>query len=154
MIFLHQIKLNWHGWSPRRVHGHSMSSLSMECPWSAHGLLMDCSYCSWSAHGVHGKVWGSVKYSNRHPFELLRGDYLSISGEGQILKDWPIHMSLHDSYSHSSTNQLQGSQWWTVSRGSINGGGSQVPSCQTTAHIWTVVRCAHFARVSGQNTTL
>jgi hypothetical protein len=57
-IFLHQIKLNWHRWSPQRVHEHSMSSLSstahgvpMECswtPWTPCAVLMDC---SWNAHG-------------------------------------------------------------------------------------------------------
>ena len=36
-FFLHQIKLNWHGWSPWRVHEHSMSSLSS----TAHGVPMD-----------------------------------------------------------------------------------------------------------------
>ena len=44
-FFLHQIKLNWHGWSPQRVHKHSMSSLSS----TAHGVPMEC---SWSAHGL------------------------------------------------------------------------------------------------------
>ena len=59
-VFLHQIKLNWHGWSPQRVHEHSMSSLSntahgvpMECSWSAHGLHGLHVECSWTAHGLH-----------------------------------------------------------------------------------------------------
>ena len=49
-IFLHQIRLNWHGWSPQRVHEHSMSStvygVPMECLWTLWtpcGVLMDCS---------------------------------------------------------------------------------------------------------------
>ena len=55
-FFLHQIKLNWHGWSPRRVHEHSMSSTvhgvpmdSMDSMCRAHGVLMEC---PWSAHGL------------------------------------------------------------------------------------------------------
>ena len=58
-VFCHQIELNWHRWSPQRVHKHSMSSLSS----TAHGVPMDSVDCMWSAYGVHGKVWGSVKYS-------------------------------------------------------------------------------------------
>ena len=48
---------------------------SMDSMWSAHGLLMDCSYCSWSVHGVHGKVWGSVKYSVNSTVTVITVDY-------------------------------------------------------------------------------
>ena len=49
-VFLHQIKLNWHGWSPRRVHEHSMSSLSSTAH-GLHGLHVECSWSPWEGVG-------------------------------------------------------------------------------------------------------
>ena len=88
-FFLHQIKLNWHGWSPQRVHEHSMSSLSstahgvpMECSWSAHGLHGLHVECSWTAHGLHVEC---RKYSHG---VLMDCSYCSWSAHGVHGKVW------------------------------------------------------------------